>query len=333
MIIYGCPEMDEGIRLSDYGIHTVITGNTSVVPRLKEEGYRVYLACGAFSLGSNRGDESFHARDINGSPQVWFGSGCPNDKRLISSSLEKVSKLCETPDIEGIIIDGARFSSLCSGPRNSFYTCFCGNCEREAERLSFDFEKMKRGAKSLYDKAPDKDAIEEWLRFRSACVTGYLGEFSRIVRSRGLEAGAFLFSPSIAPLVGQNYRDLSPLLDIVSPMVYRAYKQKEGPACLNHELAAAADEFNFVSLRELSDLFGVDLTVFCSPADILSGLSTETAVSECERARDLSTDSRAMPILDLNDSEIKSIISMLRERDFKEISLFLYNKDYISNLL
>jgi len=331
MIIYGSPDND--VDLFAYGIDTVITGNTKLVPELKAKGYRVYLACGAY--GVKKDDTAHQARDINGDPQLWFNSGCPNNEDIIKTSLERVDKLCETPDVEGLIIDGARFSSPCSGSRLSYFTCFCDTCRKKAESMGYDFEKMHRGAKSLYENADvDWDAVRHWLSFRESCVTEYLTEFSRIVRSHGIKSGAFIFSPSIAPMVGQSYDALPKILDIISPMVYRAYKQNDGPACLNHELAAAAAECKFTDepVRYLSEKLGIDLSMCKTSEDILSGLPVSTAVDECVKAKALCGDTTMIPIIDLNDEHVRECAEKIYEKGIDEVALFVYNKEYMKYL-
>ena len=54
-------------------------------------------------------------------------------------------------------------------------------------------------------------------------------------RRSGFLLGAYLFPPSLAPLVGQDYAALAPHLDLVSPMLYRTI---EGDACLASEVGA-----------------------------------------------------------------------------------------------
>ena len=54
-------------------------------------------------------------------------------------------------------------------------------------------------------------------------------------RRSGFQLGAYLFPPSLASLVGQDYAALAPSLDVVSPMLYRTL---EGDACLASEVGA-----------------------------------------------------------------------------------------------
>ena len=80
--------------------------------------------------------------------------------------------------------------------------------------------------------------VLEWFRFRRRAVTDQFRDITEIIRAAGKRCGGYLFTPGLAPLVGQAYADLGGLLDVVSPMIYRAFRTAPGIAALNHELAA-----------------------------------------------------------------------------------------------
>ncbi|HEU5318178.1 MAG TPA: hypothetical protein VFX49_18845, partial [Chloroflexota bacterium] len=86
--------------------------------------------------------------------------------------------------------------------------------------------------------------LAAWLRFRTGCIVGHVADVRRVIedvnrsRAHPFLLGAYLFAPSLAPLVGQGYAALAPLLDVVSPMLYRTLTP--GDACLTTEHAALA---------------------------------------------------------------------------------------------
>ncbi|HEX2517624.1 MAG TPA: hypothetical protein VH257_23170 [Chloroflexota bacterium] len=101
--------------------------------------------------------------------------------------------------------------------------------------------------------------LADWLRLRREVILEHVREVRAVVdaangaapggappgpsgggggdagRRSGFQLGAYLFPPSLASLVGQDYATLAPSLDVVSPMLYRTI---EGDACLASEVGA-----------------------------------------------------------------------------------------------
>ena len=77
--------------------------------------------------------------------------------------------------------------------------------------------------------------LREFLRFRSESITGLIADASREARTRGRRVALDLFTPSLAPVVGQDYRRLGAHADWVKPMTYRVAR---GPASLRLEVPA-----------------------------------------------------------------------------------------------
>jgi hypothetical protein len=203
------------------------------------EGVRGQGASGAWE-GLARGEERF-----------LFS--CPNDGRYVDATLEAYSTLLAETEPDGIMLDKIRFPS----PSNGFEAllgCFCDSCRslfQSATGLSLD--QNRRRARELLlqlrQAGPEpllagwKDTgsfwraagLEELAAFRTRSVLAAVRRFSALARSRGLEVGLDLFSPSLAPLVGQDYEALSSLCDWVKPMIYRS---AVGPAGLPLEIAS-----------------------------------------------------------------------------------------------
>lgn len=325
----------------------MLLGNDrTAVEACLSQGLKVYLCCGAFGTDSEKHPGETLAEDIYGKRQEWFSSGCPNNAAIRERNLREISRLCKTEGADGVIIDGARFASpFSSWDIQAFFTCFCKDCEQKAGLLGFHFGRMKQGALALYEFSVGKREscsehlgdIASWLEFRRVCTTEHLRNFSQAVKkeSPGLETGAFLFSPSIAWMVGQSYGDLKGCLDIFVPMIYRAYKQDYGPACLNHELSRLAALLSGSGriqekriIGQLASFTGLDLDGFSSAEDILKGLPPEIVGAEVKKAmQTVGGMAKTVPILDFNDDRLNHSIVSARQAGAADVALFAYEKE------
>ena len=113
----------------------------------------------------------------------------------------------------------------------------------------FDAQKLRSAVRALrthlrtgegYRETEHRPALEDWLRFRRACISEHLADFTAVLRKKApaLRLGIYCFSPSLAPLVGQSYQDIARYFDFASPMLYRYYAPEVGVACPDHEWAA-----------------------------------------------------------------------------------------------
>jgi hypothetical protein len=267
--IYGLPKENrhQAARyLADRGFEAVTVGvdedAASIKPAL-DAGLRVWRCRAAFSLRhlSDADKAPLLARDVDGEPRLWFGSGCPNEPAIRDDHLSQVRRTVAAGVFDGWLLDGIRFASPNAG--EAYFTCFCERCKRKAALLGFDFEAMHRDVRALRDWCRTGEpqplasnpedliaplvtrwpGIAEWLRFREACVREHVGEVRAAIDaakspSAAFQLGAYLFFPSIAPLVGQDYAQLGALLDQVSPMLYRTLTP--GDSCLTTEWGALA---------------------------------------------------------------------------------------------
>ena len=252
--------------LKQAGFEVVVAGGDPVIAAIHENGMEAWLCGGAFGVGAD--ETALQAVDINGEHRIWFGSGCPNNPTIRERGLKSYAAMAETKGIQGILVDGCRFASPASG-LNAYFTCFCDTCAAKAAKLGFDFPKIKQDVKFLYDllasrgeqgkralawfEAPAGIAefltqypgVLEWLRFRRTCVTEHFRALSGIIHGAKLRMGVYIFTPSLAPLVGQSYVDLAEFMDVFAPMIYRNYPDKPGEACLNWELTNIPEELGF----------------------------------------------------------------------------------------
>ena len=337
-------DVPSSIRLlKNLGFEAVVGNDPVMIDEANLAGLDVYLCSGAFGATGKFSDPKYLAQDINGKPQLWFNSTCPNNPKVRQHNLENIALMTRTKGIKGVLIDGARFASPASSTDpDAFYTCFCSTCEKKACDLGFNFKQMKKAVGSLYQRINHDITIDlsdhikglvDWLEFRRICTTGHLINFSKTVKKQNPEllTGIYIFSPSIAPLVGQNYHDLQNYMDIFSPMIYRHYKAKEGPACLNFELAVIARELGKSilpidrAISLISSITGIEMTGIVSPDDILNGLSPKSIGNETQKARAaISGSGQLVPIIQLDDDLLAESITEAEKAGANGINFFMY---------
>ncbi|MBI3969652.1 MAG: hypothetical protein HY332_00065 [Chloroflexi bacterium] len=265
--IFGLPAENraEAARfLVEQGFQAVVVGAEETPESVRlatDAGLAVWACRAAFSVRGlpEAQQQDLLARDPDGAPQRWFTSGCPNRRELREAHLAAIRHLANSGAFAGFMLDGIRFASPNAG--DGFFTCFCDVCRSKAKVLGFDFERIRHDVGALRDDlgarseplaqspAEVPPALErwpgtaEWLRFRAACVQEHVREVraavDEVVDHTGtrFQLGAYLFTPGFAALVGQQYDALAPLLDVISPMIYRTL---EGDACLVAEWGASA---------------------------------------------------------------------------------------------
>ena len=89
--------------------------------------------------------------------------------------------------------------------------------------------------------------LSHFLRFRADSVAALVAELAEQARRMGRKVSLDLFSPCLAPLVGQDYRVLKQHCDWAKPMTYRLAL---GPAGLRLEIPAL--------IEGVASRFGVD---------------------------------------------------------------------------
>jgi hypothetical protein len=256
--------------------------------------------------------------------------------------------------LAGIFVDGCRFASPASGLM-PFLTDFSIHSERRAADLGFDFALMKRDAvallallrsgtsmrrmpriespSALLEWLTARPGIFEWLRFRRACATAHFRAIGDILHSAGKRMGVYIFTPSLAPLVGQSYSDLAPFVDVFAPMLYRNYPEKPGIACLNWELASLPDELGVADSPSEEALMELVLA-FAGLADVVpsrrishirSAVPPEAVGRETARARALlPLDKELAPIVYMDDPEIEETAREVLANGADGLGFFLF---------
>ncbi len=352
---------DTAKAMKAMGVDTVVTGmNPTQVREVRQADMRSWLCGGAFVLGELAGDTQYHAVDIQGNPQVWFSSGCPNHPELRSRNLKSYDDMAALEEVEGILVDGCRFASPASGLM-PFLTCFCDRCRKKAGELGFDFDAIAKAVQELHilltsvnkQEVPDlhwwsspmgmlewitkRRPLLDWLHFRRICTTEHFHDIRDIVKGANKKMGVYIFTPSFAPLVGQYYPDLVSFMDVFSPMIYRNYRERPGVACLNWEFAILPEELNLENSPAEHAVMNLLLHwaglgyMGISPriADIREALPPASVGQQTRLARSMIGPDKVLnPIIHIDDDRMKETVDSVWEATAEGVSFFMYQENW-----
>jgi len=339
--------------LKELGCSTVTVGyDKGAVDAITDQGMRAHVVMGAYSFERDLRKGGLLARRLDGRRVVWFGSGCPNNPKIRNASLNRARDAASVEGVEAVVLDGIRFASPGEGI-DTFLSCFCDVCRRKSAQLGHDMREMEaslrglvksigrltpsqlhsvggwRSPMDLFDLLIRFPGILGWLRFRADCVCEHVTDIRKAMRSvnPSCKLGAYLFTPSLSYLVGQDYRRLGELLDYVEPMIYRT---GEGVACLNHEVAEMAtdiyergDGLDQVEVqRFLFGLLGLDAEPEISIGRLKEGMSYRSVESEVRRAARTEEIPKLVPILYLNDPSLRESVAGALRAGIEAISFF-----------
>lgn len=262
--------------------------------------------------------------------------GCPSDRELRDRNLAKlVGKLAEV-EVDGVILDFIRFPSPADG--NFFYSCFCQACKRAATSLGYDLESIREKVKEFARRKQvgQSELLSQWFDFKKKVISDDVKEFVEAIGE--VRKGAFLFSPSIASLAGQDYRELSSLLDVLHPMIYP--EGGLGPACLGFEihawLANLKAESASDALREMYAFLGVQSSD--NPRELetlkVKGLPDEIIEKETRKALQMSPKAAVEPIITVVDIPPDGALRRLEfaiQGGAKGGYLFAFTAEYVDN--
>ena len=296
-----------------------ITDNRADLKPEDLPGMALWRCLPAFSRRYVQQPDEHLALDPTGAPHKWFGSVCPTLPEAREGNLAHARRAAAEEGIAGILIDGCRFSSPASGAGlDSFFTCFCPRCKAKMTALGLDAERITASVSALQqlchgqEATVDGEGIRQWLDFRRMVVTEHIRDFVRAVKevNPALPVGIYAFSPSMAIWVGQDYAALKDAgIDLFAPMIYRHWKDTDGPACLNVEVAAMARGLERAlpahRVREvLEAACGIPMPGDSGQAVFDRGFDPETVKIEVERVRAAIGDAPLWPILQLADEAL-----------------------------
>ena len=365
--IYGVPgriDIDTLQYLKKKGFNQLEISDVSMDFRsVSEMGFDIFYVLGAFGRGENFQDEYYLSQDTEEKRQEWFGSTCPNRDDVRRHNIEKISNVMENKYISGVIVDGARFSSFCSSnTTDSFYTCFCPVCKNRIQGYGYDYYQMKehvRELKKLFCGQGQKNIIstirkhgfnkqgifsllpglKDWFDYKNRCIKKYLKSLNSITKNYGInkKLGIYIFSPSLSWLVGQDYKEIMSVTDFISPMIYRCYDDRPGPACLNTEISAIAKQIKAgldlndkKAIEYTSDFLEMDLGEYNSIDEMEKELNIDVIYDEVKKSRMiLGNSSKLIPIILLDDPKIVEAIKLVRDAGVDGVDLFHYNEELI----
>ncbi len=323
--------------LAARGWNAVIGVGEPELPEIaRAHGMAAWTCLGAFAPPED--DPALLCLDVNGQRQRWFGSGCPNHPAVRASSLERHRIAAAQPQVAGIFLDGIRFASPASG-LDAFCTCFCEHCERTAAGLGLDFARMRREVTALHQRLASGEplgpsgiihssaGVRDWLWFRQRVITDFVEELARVIRRDGTQLGAYLFSPCLAPLVGQDYAALAPYLDVVAPMLYRNVNEPACIAPINTELHILATwATQAADCRWVLEFAGLPGEACSQLDDLLTrGVSPEAVGLETARARAcIGADVTLAPILWWDDPLADRTMACAREAGVDGVQVFRF---------
>lgn len=353
--------------LEAMGFSGVVTGFDPEVLELASRYHQeAFIFTHAFTANTAAVDETCLAEDVYGQSHVWFNSACPNHPAVQKQHLDNIREWAKTKGAAGIFVDGARFASPCSSSNmHAFFTCFCSHCQGIAEQWGFDFTRMRRDVTALLETVTGRrttpslknlrwggsdltslylalPGVFDWLSFRRQSITAHMQDVRRVLRQVNPTAALamYIFSPSIAPWVGQDYQALQTHVDIFSPMIYRSLQAGEGPACLNKEVSRigrwlvdsgafeAADAVQFLRM-----LTGLPIASSDTVEDIDRGLSpTAVAVETTKAKNSLSERNLLIPIIQLADSELRESVEAVNRSGADGVNFFVYEDGCIDSL-
>ena len=189
-----------------------------------------------------------------GEVEETFRFVCPNNPDVRQKTRRRLRELLLRYEFIGVFLDKIRFTSPANGA-DEMLSCFCDHCRRAAKAVDLDLDLVVAtlaghgvdpGAWLTVVSGPKPSAwlealvngsgvLSRFLRFRVESVTRLVAELAEEARRLGRKVSLDLFSPCIAPLVGQSYQRLKRHCDWAKPMTYRLAL---GPAGLRLEIPA-----------------------------------------------------------------------------------------------
>ncbi|HSB64927.1 MAG TPA: hypothetical protein VLD65_00015, partial [Anaerolineales bacterium] len=174
---------------------------------------------------------------FQGLPEFTFL--CPNHPAVQDALLKHLEAMLRQGVYQGFFLDRVRYPSPSVDPLKHL-ACFCDYCCRKAAQQGLDLPGLRQAIlqqlageagrialvkmllSEMVDFAPSQPnhALSQLLAFRQKSVTDFLALIIQVLKGAQLEVGLDCFSPSLAPLVGQELKSLAQLVDWVKLMTY-----------------------------------------------------------------------------------------------------------------
>jgi len=194
-----------------------------------------------------------------------FKQACPNNPEAIANSMEHLEYMLKTYDFDGVFIDKIRFPSMANSLQDVL-SCFCPYCIEKTSKQGLDLNEVRAllqeknwvkkqnsqniippGGRWLELLIQDIPLLQRFIRFRADSVNDVVSQIAARVQILGKKMSLDVFSPGLAPLVGQDFSYMGKVAAWVKPMIYRF---GNGPSSLRSEIPAL--------IRELGGYLGFD---------------------------------------------------------------------------
>ncbi|RLF14804.1 MAG: hypothetical protein DRJ66_05390 [Thermoprotei archaeon] len=253
---------------------------------------------------------------------AFNNSGClnnPSVRKRLMNDIDKIMNL----GYKELVLDAIRYPS----PHDhiTFLSCFCKYCISKEPQLLKVKDRI-RNSISFNDVETFISSIEDLARIRIRFVSEVLSEIREHTKSHGVRISAAIFPPSLAKLVGQDYKSLANYLDEIQIMLYH---KCSGAACLNHEIASLIKLLNDIFhdksivkrvIDALLDTVKVSLDISTLENE---GIKHEVLIGELRRATEMGLNVPIIPIL-WYDHKLVKILHGIREEIPTVVKIMLF---------
>ncbi len=175
---------------------------------------------------------------------------CPNDQKNINRIFFHFQRQISEECFDGVFFDRIRFPSPANG-LETIFSCFCQWCQKKyfvdyqgnlkdfQKQIGNYFREFKVPHKNHCPNGTCLTDILNWENFgkfydfKKKSIYQLIKMFAEEAKKRGMLVSLDLFSPSLAPIVSQDYRLLASICDWIKPMFYC---HTNGPAGIPLEL-------------------------------------------------------------------------------------------------
>jgi hypothetical protein len=162
--------------------------------------------------------------------------GCPAQPEVVRLGEAMARAFVETwQPLDAVGLNHLEYTVWPQTTVRELFTCFCDACRGLAAARGLDFERVRAGVASLHESLAggslervsaaallayltDRPELLDWLRLRRDAVSAYAERVVSALRGAGTARVGLEFQlPTLAPLVGTDYRRLAPLFDWMTP--------------------------------------------------------------------------------------------------------------------
>lgn len=231
---------------------------------------------------------------------------CPDHDPVVEAGMARAIGLAAEVDAAGVLLDRIRWHSPSRSPATEL-TCFCERSREAASADGLDLTDVADTLASMADMlagrrsivaallgGPANAGIAAYLAWRSERISRVVTRLVEGLHDAGLRAALDVFTPALAPSVGQDLRAIGRLGTWSKSMTYL---DAIGPAAMPYELQGYAHWLTEAGDDDPAGFLG-DLLGFEPPGLATAGLGTRTLEVEMRRLRESVGASRAIVGID-----------------------------------